>query len=138
MLAIGFVGVLNKAGFSKDGSSGAKLNGNIISLSVKSNEGGGLSIEVTPVDFSFGKEVNFKIGFNTHQGDLDFDLTKLSVLRDDKNNEYLPISWEGGSSGHHIEGNILFPALKDGSKELKLVIKDIYGVKEREFFWQLN
>ncbi|MFH2014054.1 MAG: hypothetical protein ABIJ17_03745 [Patescibacteria group bacterium] len=63
------------------------------SLPVKSNSAGGLSIDVEPINFSFDKLIQFKVSFNTHKGNLDFDLVKKSVIIDGNGNKYLPIEW---------------------------------------------
>lgn len=39
--------------------------------------------------------------------------------------------------GHHISGNLIFPSIEK-TESIKLIIKDIYGVKEREFLWELE
>lgn len=109
-----------------------------ISLPTKSNDSGGLSIEATPIDFSFDQPVQFEIVLITHQGDLDFDLNQQSVLVDDLGNTYLPLEWQGGRGGHHLSGTLIFPQPKEGIKQFKLVIKDIYNVGERIFEWNLE
>lgn len=108
-----------------------------ILLLPKADAQGGVSIEVEPLDFSFNKPVRFKISFDTHSGDLDFDLTKQALLIDDRNNQYLPLEWQGGRGGHHLSGTLIFSSLSANVKTLKLKIFDIYGIKEREFFWEL-
>jgi len=108
-----------------------------ISLLTKSNEEGGLAIDATPIDFSFGKQVKFEIAFTTHQGDLNFDLTQQAVLVDNFGNNYLPLEWQGGQGGHHLSGTLIFPQPKDGIKQFKLIIKDVYNISERVFEWNL-
>ncbi|MBU1017159.1 hypothetical protein KJ678_03310 [Patescibacteria group bacterium] len=108
------------------------------SLPTKNNEGSGLSIDVTPIDFSPGKLIQFEIAFNTHQGNLDLDLTQQSVLIDDFGNTYLPLEWQGGRGGHHLSGKLIFPPLKSTTKTLKLAINNVYGIKERIFEWGLE
>ncbi len=107
------------------------------SLSSKINEGGQLSVEVEPINFSFNAQARFKVAFNTHQGNLDFDLTKKAVLLDMANNEYLPLEWQGGQGGHHLSGILIFPIIKK-TGQIKLIINDIYNVSEREFLWNLD
>ena len=82
------------------------------------NEEGGVSAEVAPTGFELSNP-QFKITFTAHQGDLNFDLTKNAVLIDDKNNQYKPISWTGGSGGHHLAGQLIFPAI---AKNIKITI----------------
>lgn len=109
----------------------------IQSLPNRINDGGGLSIEAKPINFSFDTQVKFDISLNTHQGDLDFDLTEKAVLLDAENNKYLPLGWQGGKGGHHISGILIFPVIKTTEK-IKLIINDVYNVREREFLWDLN
>ena len=110
----------------------------IMSLPTRSNTAGNLSIDVKPIDFSFSNPVQFEISLNTHQGDLDFDLTQKSVLIDGGNNQYLPLKWQGDRGGHHLSGKLIFPPIIKETKKIKLIIKDVYGIKEREFLWDLN
>ncbi|MEW6295241.1 MAG: hypothetical protein AB1467_03000 [Candidatus Diapherotrites archaeon] len=107
-------------------------------LGTKTNNENEVSVDVTPIDFSFGSEVRFNIGLNTHTGSLDYDLTKISVLQDDKGNSFNPIKWEGPPpGGHHRTGILTFPKLGEKTSSIKLVIKGIYDVPERVFVWQL-
>jgi hypothetical protein len=109
----------------------------IMSLPIRSNVAGNLSVDIKPIDFSFDNPIQFEISLNTHQGDLDFDLTEKSILFDDKGNKYPPLKWFGGSGGHHISGELSFPPINKNAKEMRLIIRDVYGVKEREFIWSL-
>ncbi len=107
-------------------------------LETKINEGGGVVIEVTPTSSKSDKQTEFEVKFTTHQDSLDFDLIKQAVLIDDKNNQYFPAGWTGGQGGHHLTGTLLFPALPAETKKIKLVIKDIYGIAQRLFEWDLK
>ena len=109
-----------------------------VALSSKTNTGGGLTVEVTSAGYVAGEPVRFEVIFNTHQGDLNFDLTKQSVLVDDAGNEYLPVEWQGGTGGHHLSGQLIFPSINSEATKITLVISDIYEVKERMFEWDLN
>ena len=109
-----------------------------ITLSSKVNEGEGLSIEVEPVDFSPSEPVKLRIGFTTHQGDLNFDMTKVSYLLDDKNNKYVPSSWDGGSGGHHLSGALYFSEPIGNSKTMKFIIENVYNIEKREFLWEIK
>lgn len=107
-------------------------------LEPRVNNEGGVSVEATPVDFSFLTPVKLKIAFTTHQGDLDFDLTKISYLLDDKNNKYTPASWDGGSGGHHLSGTLSFSGVIKGAKTIKFVIENVYNIEKREFIWEIK
>jgi hypothetical protein len=109
-----------------------------ITLLKKTNSENGVSIDVQPVDFSFDMPLKFNVGLNTHQGDLDFDVSKISILEDDKGNEYTPLEWEGSApGGHHRSGTLTFSKLNGETTYIKLIIKDVYGVSERVFIWEL-
>lgn len=116
----------------------AQNNLKILSLLPVTNEGGGLSITVTPIDFSFEKPVQFKVALETHQGDLNFNLMQRALLFDEKNNQYLPTEWQGGSGGHHLSGTLVFPKITNNAKQIKLIIKDVYNIESRQFLWNLE
>lgn len=107
-------------------------------LETKTNTAGGLVVDVTPIDLKPDNQIKLEIKFTTHQGDLNFDLLKQALLVDDKNQPYVPLSWDGGSGGHHLEGALIFPAVASDAKRIKLIIKNIYDIPEREFEWELN
>ena len=106
-------------------------------LWAKINSENFVSIEVKPTDFSFNKPIRFDVSISTHQGSLDFDLTKMSHLEDDKGNIYQPSSWEGSPpGGHHRSGILSFPRLSEKTKFIKLTIENVYNVPERVFKWE--
>lgn len=118
---------------SSDAPNTSELN-----LETKINQENGLIIEATPKNFKPSQQVQFEIALTTHQGDLDFDLTKQAILIDDGNRQYLPFSWDGGNGGHHLSGTLIFPAIPENTGQIKLVIRDVYGGKERQFLWELK
>jgi hypothetical protein len=98
----------------------------------------GVSIEATPVNFEFGKDVVFNIGLNTHSGSLDFDVAQIAILKDGIGNVYDPLSWEGSPpGGHHRSGELTFPPITESSY-MELSLSDIYGVPSRVFRWELS
>jgi len=110
--------------------------GSNINLPVKPDTQAGITFLVTPIDFSFEKEVKFEISVDTHSGSLDFDLTKISFLEDDKGNQYKPITWQGPDpGGHHLSGILIFPKLNRQVKNIKLTIQD---ASPRVFEWSLK
>lgn len=76
----------------------------------------------------------FDIKLDTHSGSLDYDMAKLSYIRDSKGNIIKPESWDGGIGGHHFEGTLKFPEFDDIAG-FELVIQDVAGVKERVLKW---
>jgi hypothetical protein len=76
----------------------------------------------------------FDIKLDTHSGSLDYEMARISYIRDSKGNIIKPESWDGGIGGHHIEGTLKFPKFDD-SAGFELVIQDVAGVKERVLKW---
>ncbi|MDO8726838.1 MAG: hypothetical protein Q7J35_12285 [Candidatus Methanoperedens sp.] len=76
----------------------------------------------------------FDIKLDTHSGSLDYEMAKISYIRDSKANIIKPESWDGGIGGHHFEGILKFPEFDD-SAGFELVIQDVAGVKERVLKW---
>ena len=82
------------------------------------------------------KPIKFDVSISTHQVSLDFDLTEISYLEDDKGIIYHPLSWEGSPpGGHHRSGTLSFPKLSEKTKFIKLFIKAVNNVPERVFRW---
>ncbi len=104
-------------------------------LGTLSNSEANVTFEITPVDVSLNKEVRFEVTVTTHQGDLAFDLGQIASLLDDQNNKYQPINWSGGSGGHHLSGELIFPALSQVTQKLTVIIEGAAGVEKRVFEW---
>lgn len=101
-------------------------------------EGGSVTVQVTPLTIKMGAPLEFDIAMNTHSVDLAADLMKAVVLRDDSGIEYTPIAWNGPSGGgHHREGKIKFAPLTLKTKSLTLVVKNIAGMPERVYKWDV-
>ncbi len=108
-------------------------------LPAKTNSEGPVTVEATPVDVPEGREWAFTIILNTHAGSLDQDLTKVSTLTDGKGNSYQPLSWQGSPpGGHHREGKLIFAPITPTPKRITLSVKNVGGIAEREFFWELG
>ena len=76
---------------------------------------------------------------DAHSVNLDgYELKTLSLVRDEMGKEYQPTGVENKGSGHHRETVLSFPKGSPEAKRLELVIKDIAGVKERTFRWDLQ
>ncbi len=111
----------------------------IINLPSKTDTREEVSFKVTPLDFSFNKPVEFEIRIDTHSGSLDFDLSKISILEDEKGNKYQPLFFQGSPpGGHHRSGTLFFPKLEILPKKIKLTIKDIVNLPPRVFEWDLS
>ena len=129
LLAVGF-GYFFLAGNNKQSLAESKLN-----LSPQVDNRAGISFTVKPINFDLESPVEFAIKADTHSGSLDFDLTLISVLQDDKGNEYQPLIWQGDpAGGHHLAGTLFFPKTNNQTKTIKLTIQDAYL---RVFEWEL-
>ena len=101
--------------------------------------GGGVTVKVTYLNPKGGNGARFQVALDTHSVDLDsYDLKTISVLRDDVGNTYSPTAVENKGSGHHRETIVSFAKIASGTKRVELVIKDIAGIKERIFRWDLE
>lgn len=105
----------------------------------KTDEQPPVLVKVTPVQFGSNQHPwKFEVTFTTHSGDLDFDPVKAGVLLNDTGEAFSPISWEGpGPGGHHISGTLSFNAISN-TKFVELKIKNVGGVAERSFKWNLE
>jgi hypothetical protein len=94
------------------------------------------------------KNLAFELALNTHSVELSgYEVEKISYLRDEDGREYPALSgWlSPEDSGHHRSGIIRFakndpsgnPVLKPEARYLELVIKDLSGVAERIFRFEL-
>lgn len=107
-------------------------------LETKSNEGGGVTVDVTPTALEIGQPSAFEIVMNTHTVELDDDMTQIAILRDDAGKEYKPTAWEGQEpGGHHRGGMLKFASLTSKPRYVELVIKGLAKVPERVFRWDL-
>ena len=105
----------------------------------RTNSGGGVTAKVTYLNPGGPEGPRFQVVLDTHSVDLDaFDLKNLSLLRDEAGKTYQPTQMENKGAGHHREVTLAFPKSASGAKRLELVIKDIAGVKERSFRWDLK
>jgi hypothetical protein len=101
--------------------------------------GGGVTVTVTYLDSKAGNDLRFQAVLDTHSVSLDqYDLKTITVLRDDTGKSYLPTEVENKGSGHHREVTVIFPKVSSEAKRLEIVIKDIAGMKERTFNWDVQ
>lgn len=108
-------------------------------LDSKVDTQGVVTIEVTPQDLSINNpEWKFDVGLNTHSLELDQDMVEVSVLINEKGEEYKPIRWEGDNSGgHHREGILIFKSITPLPKSIELRIMNI-DVPLRSFVWNIT
>lgn len=105
----------------------------------QSHSGGGVTVKVTYLHPEGKDGPRFQVALDTHSVNLDaYDLRALSVLRDEAGKSYQPAQVEDKGGGHHREVTLTFPSSASGAKRLELVIRDVAGVKERTFRWELQ
>lgn len=81
---------------------------------------------------------DFEIALNTHSEELSADLVAVSELVDDSGKSYKPTSWEGSPpGGHHRQGILKFNSISPRPKSIELKIKNVGGIPERNFKWNL-
>lgn len=100
------------------------------------NEQNEVTVEVTPISLKTEANLEFKVVLDTHSVELNYDLMKIAKLTDDKGRNLKPLSWIGGSGGHHLSGELVFPAISKDVKFLELTIANIAG-PDRSFRWDL-
>jgi hypothetical protein len=103
-----------------------------------------VTVEVTPINLGMvGDNLVFDIAMNTHSVDLSMDLAQLSTLTTDAGKDIQAISWDAPRGGHHISGELVFPALVDGisildgASKITLQIRDVDATM-RTFEWDLQ
>lgn len=105
----------------------------------RAHSGGGVTVTATYLNPQGADDARFQIALDTHSVNLDaYDLKALSLLRDETGKTYQPTEAQNKGSGHHRQIIIVFPKVAPETKELDLVLKDIAGVKERSFRWELS
>jgi hypothetical protein len=101
--------------------------------------GGGVTAKVTYLNPKSSDDPRFQVVLDTHSVAIDsYDLKAITLLRDDAGKTYLPSAIENKGSGHHREIILTFPKVSPEAKRLEIVIKDVAGVKERTFRWNLE
>ena len=97
-------------------------------------------IKVTPLQLGQGADPwKFYVEFTTHSGSLDQDPAQATLLIDDTGQAYQPTVWEGPPpGGHHVTGTLAFKPIAPLPKSVELKIKNIGGIPERSFKWNLE
>lgn len=109
---------------------------------VQSSTGGGVTIEVA-WEGERNNLLVFEVVMDTHSVNLDqYNLKDLTVLRFGIGPEARAAAWESPSGGHHVEGTLTFsdsqPLIAADASYLELVIRNLAGVAERVFRWELR
>lgn len=106
----------------------------------QSNSEKAVTVQVTPLNLpGGGNTLDFEVAFTTHTVNLNFDPAQISILRDDQGREYPATGWDGaGPGGHHRSGVLKFGVLETAPAFVEVVIRDVAGVPERVFHWELS
>jgi YHS domain-containing protein len=111
----------------------------VITLKAKTDDQKRVKVKVTPQDIRFGEPIKFKIVFDTHSVDLSFDPAAITSLEFGHGVVVRPDKWEGAApGGHHREGVLIFNSIPNDAKSLKLTLRNVAGVPERTFVWNLT
>jgi hypothetical protein len=109
-------------------------------FAAQTSRDGGVTVKVTPKNLARGAPTwDFEVVLDTHSADLSQDLAKTAVLIDGRGREHAPIAWTGAPpGGHHREGVLSFKPLAAEADSVTLQIRDVGGVAQRSFRWQLG
>lgn len=121
----------------------AQDNGTPGSLT-QSAEAGAVTVVVTPENLLDAQDtLEFTVVLDTHSVELDMDLNEMAVLQVGAL-EIPATAWDAPAGGHHVEGVLRFPAADDAGDNIlvdatsvTLTIRDLAGVAERSFTWDL-
>ncbi|KKQ45277.1 MAG: hypothetical protein US63_C0019G0008 [Candidatus Moranbacteria bacterium GW2011_GWC2_37_8] len=105
------------------------------------NNEGLIKIKVVPKS-SLNQEESqwkFEVILDSHALEIMNDMSKDSVLVDDKGNVYRSITWEGDApGGHHREGILVFDSIAPKPNSITLQIKNVGDVENRDFSWKID
>ena len=108
------------------------------------DEQGAIVIEITPVNLDASTDtLEFNVVMNTHSIDLNMDLATLSTLTTDRGITVQGSLWDAPLGGHHVEGNLIFPSMKDGNSILEGASRLILTIASvdapsRVFEWEVK
>jgi len=104
-------------------------------LATRTSDSNGVRIVIKPISVA-GAAWEFEVTLDTHTKPLTEDLTKTTVLLDDKQQRYTPTAWQGDPPGnHHRKGVLRFPAPAGEAKSFALQMDDVGGPGKRVFQW---
>jgi hypothetical protein len=113
----------------------------------RSAEAGAVTVDITPLNLrnANASTLDFKIAMNTHSVELGVDLAKLAVLKVGDNEVAAKVWQAPAGGGHHVEGTLSFPGVTaagkpvlEGATSITVVIRNLAGVPERKFTWNLG
>lgn len=111
-----------------------------IPLASQTNEEGQVQVRITPINVTKKSSIwEFEIVLDTHTVELDYDLTKMTVLIDEQGREYKPVSRTGPvPDGHHLQGSLIFEGIKQTTEKIEIKVLNVGGIPVRSFKWGLD
>ena len=110
----------------------------------RTDEQGAVTFAVTPLNLASASDsLEFNVSMNTHSVDLSMDLTQFSTLTTDTGASVQATKWDATPGGHHVGGNLIFPATQngksilDGTSKLTITIVNV-DAASRVFEWDLK
>ena len=85
---------------------------------------GAIIVEITPLNLDSPTDtIEFDVVLTTHSIDLSMDLATLSTLTTDTGISVVASLWDAALGGHHVEGKLIFPSMKDNKSILESATK---------------
>ena len=110
----------------------------------RTDQQGAIIFEITPLNLDAPTDtLEFDVVLTTHSIDLSMDLAALSTLTTDTGVSVDATLWDAPLGGHHVEGTLIFPSMKDnksileGATRLTLTIVNV-DAPTRIFEWELK
>lgn len=110
----------------------------------RTDQQGAIVVEVKPLNLGNpSDQLEFDVVMDTHSVDLSMDLATLATLTTDTGITVQATVWDAPRGGHHVEGKLTFPAVKDGKSilegagKLTLTIVNV-DAPSRTFDWALQ
>ncbi len=107
----------------------------------RTDRSGPVAVSLTPVPpGATGEPLKIKVVLDTHSVNLDEIQLESVVLVRSGSGPVAPLRVESATgSGHHREAVVVYPAsvVADEATVLEVVVKDVGGVPERLFQWDL-
>lgn len=108
------------------------------SWETKVQDGGNVSVAVTPITLRPKFPASFDVAFETHSVNLDFDVETITGLTDENGTIYKPY-WQGSPpGGHHRTGTLVFTPDIPKPTTVTLVFRDIAGIPMRTYTWNIK
>jgi hypothetical protein len=104
-------------------------------LATRTSDANGVRIVIKPKSVA-GAAWEFEVTMDTHTKPLSDDLTKTTVLLDDRQQRYTPTAWQGDPpGGHHRKGVLRFPAPAGETKSFSIQMDDVGSAGKRVLQW---